>query len=530
MAPPGEVMIEGRGPIVTVYENIGGHTPEARAAAIEQRILALAQDSGAVTAPELRSRPGWTEIAIDGQAIMVVTDGDAEMAGQPREKLAAHYAENIAREIPAYRQDHSWRLILEGIFKTILATLILFVVLRLIRRTRYALKNRIEKYISACTHLEQRSTWQTAIAYVGPIALGLGAALRWAVILSLIQLYLTATLSFFSVTRAISLTVTKWLLSQLGSLLRAGIDYLPNLLVLAVILLVTRYLFQLFRLIGGEIRKGELKIAGFYPDWVDPTEKLLRVLVIVLALIVAFPYLPGAKSPAFQGISIFLGVLLSLGSSSAVASAIAGIILTYMRSYLVGDWVQIGDTIGEVREKNLLVTRVLTPKAEVITIPNALVMSSTVKNYSAEARKSGVIFFTTVTIGYETSWRTVYPLLTNAALATRNVLREPAPFVLQRVLNDFNVAYELNAFTDAPREMLNIYSELHQNIQDQFNRAGLEICSPHFTALRDGNATTLPAQYVKPDYKAPSFRVKAAGIAENEEPPLNPSDAFRQVG
>src|SRR5262249_17535870 len=150
--------------------------------------------------------------------------------------------------------------------------------------------------------------------------------------------------------------------------------------------------------------RGEIKIRGFYPDWAEPTEKLVRMLVMVLALIVAFPYLPGAKSPAFQGISIFVGVLLSLGSSSAVANAIAGIIVTYMRSFLIGDWVQIGEIVGEVTEKNLLVTRIYTPKAELITIPNATVMNGSVKNYSVEAKNKGVIFHTSVTIGYDAPW------------------------------------------------------------------------------------------------------------------------------
>ena len=198
---------------------------------------------------------------------------------------------------------------------------------------------------------------------------------------------------------------------------------------------------------------------------------------------------------------------MSIGSSSAVANAIAGVILTYMRSFLLGDWVQIGDTTGEVIEKNLLVTRVLTPKAEIITIPNATVMSGAVKNYSVEAKKSGVIFHTTVTIGYDTPWRTVHELLKSAALATQHVLEHPAPFVLQEGLEDSYVSYELNAYTDAPREMLTIYSDLHQNIQDKFNEAGVEICSPRFSSLRDGNVMTIPKQYVAPDYKAPGFRV-----------------------
>ena len=529
--PPGQVVIEGRGPILTVYETVAGRTPEERARAIEQRIIAAANDHGASTAAvRLEPHPGWTEITLGGRTIMAVTDGDARMAGQPREKLAAEYAENIARAIPMYRQEHSWRMILRGVLHTVLATLVLVVVLWLIRRLRFMLRDRIENRIHTSARLEQKSAWHVAVAYVGPIALALGAILRWLVVLGLLETYLTVALGFFSSTREISHTATKWVLSQLALLARGGVDYLPNLLIIAVIALATHYVFRLFRLIFGEIRKGDLKIRGFYPDWADPTEKLIRVLVLVLALIVAFPYLPGAKSPAFQGISIFLGVLLSLGSSSAVANAIAGVILTYMRSFLVGDWVQIGETTGEVVEKNLLVTRVLTPKAETITIPNATVMSGSVKNYSIEAKKSGVIFHTTATIGYDAPWRTVHQLLVNAALATEHVLQQPAPFVLQTGLDDFYVAYELNAYTDAPSQMLTIYSDLHQNIQDKFNEAGVEICSPHFSSLRDGNVIAIPEQYIRPDYKAPGFRVNVNDGGEKNASPLNQIDSFRPAG
>jgi small-conductance mechanosensitive channel len=296
-------------------------------------------------------------------------------------------------------------------------------------------------------------------------------------------------------------------LGQLDSLGQAVLSYLPNLMVISVIVLITYYLARIVHLIFSQIANGELKLSGFYPDWALPTEKLVRMLIVILALVVCFPYLPGAKSPAFQGVSIFLGVLLSFGSSSAVANAIAGVILTYMRSFLLGDWVEISGSTGEVIEKNLLVTRLLTPKSEVVTIPNATVMSGSVRNFSAEAKKSGVIFHITVSIGYDTPWRTVHGLLTSAASATANVLKEPAPFVLQSALNDFYVSYELNAYTANPREMLNIYSDLHKNIQDQFNEAGVEICSPHFSALRDGNVIAIPDQYIKPDYEQSAFRV-----------------------
>jgi len=526
---PAEVLIEGRGPILTVYETVAGHTPEERAAAIEQRILAIARDGRASTTASLETHTGWTEILIGGEVIMAVTDADARRVGKPREQLAEEYARNIEQVIPAYRQEHSWRMVLRGVLKTVLVSILLVAVLWLLRRFRFVVRDQIERRIRANAQVEQKSAWHVIASYAGSIALGLGAVVRWVVILGLLETYLTVVLSYFSSTRELSLTVTNWVFSQLQSLARAGVNYLPDLLVLSVIVLLTHYMFRLLRLIFGEIRTGNLKIRGFYPDWAEPTEKLLRILVLILALTVAFPYLPGAKSPAFRGVSIFFGVLLSLGSSSAVANAIAGVILTYMRSFLIGDWVKIGDTTGEVIEKNLLVTRVLTPKAEIITIPNATVMAGAVTNYSVEAKKSGVIFHTNVTIGYNAPWRTVHQLLTSAALATKNVLEQPAPFVLQNGLDDFYVSYELNAYTNAPREMLNIYSDLHQNIQDKFNQAGVEICSPHFASLRDGNVVAIPEQYIGPDYKASGFRMANDSDPKNGSP-LTRIQKVREIG
>lgn len=530
VAQPAQVTIEGRGPILTVFETVGGLTPEQRAAGIKGRIVAIARSGASTLAARLEPHEGWTAILVGDQVIMAVTNADARAAGKSRQQMATEYADKITSAIHNYQEEHSWRMILQGGLKTIVLTLVLVGVLWFIRRVRSMFYGRIEKRIVASAQPEQKSAWNIAVAYIGPIMLGIGAILRWLFILALLEAYLTISFGFFSVTRDISLTVTKWVVSQLEFLAESGLNYLPNLLIIAVIALITRYVLRLLRLFFGEIGKGNLKIRGFYPDWAEPTEDLVRMLVLVLAVVVAFPYLPGAKSPAFQGISIFLGVLLSLGSSSAVANAIAGVILTYMRSFLVGDWVQIGDTTGEVVEKNLLVTRVLTPKEEIITLPNATVMSGSVKNYSVEAKKSGVIFHTTATIGYDAPWRTVHELLIDAARATKHVLKEPAPFVLQNGLDDFYVEYELNAYTDVPREMLNIFSELHQNIQDKFNEAGVEICSPHFSSLRDGNIIAIPEQYIKANYEAPGFRVQATERDQEDRLRTDRIDHVRQAG
>jgi len=508
---PGEVIIEGRH-ILTVYQPIGNFTPQERAERIAERIIAAAKE-GRIS-PEsigVQPRQAWTEITANDKFLMAVTDEDAKMAKKTREQLAAEDAGNIRQEFLNYRRDHSWNSILTGILYTVLVTALLAPVAWVFRKLRLATSARLEKWIEVRTQAEEKKTpWQIAFTYVISLVIACGSVLRWLLIIAVVQAYLTITLSFFSITRSISLAITGWLFLTLKSMASSGLEYLPNLVVIAIIIAIASQVLRLITMVFDEISKGNLTVRGFYPDWAEPTLKLIRILVLVLVIVVIFPYLPGSKSPAFQGISIFVGILLSLGSSSAVANAIAGIILTYMRSFLVGDWVKIGDTIGEVVEKNILVTRILTPKQEIITIPNSTVMSGSVMNYTREAKNAGVIFHTTVTIGYDAPWKSVHRLLMDAAYATEHVLSRPEPFVLQTALNDFYVAYELNAYTDTPRKMQFIYSDLHQNIQDKFNEAGVEICSPHFSSLRDGNTIAIPQQYIPPEYSAPGFRVQSA--------------------
>jgi small-conductance mechanosensitive channel len=226
--------------------------------------------------------------------------------------------------------------------------------------------------------------------------------------------------------------------------------------------------------------------------------------------VAAFPYLPGSQSPAFQGVSLFLGLIVSLSSSSAISNAIAGIILTYTNAFKNGDRVRIGDTTGDVVKKATFVTQLRTIKNEIVAIPNSSVLGASVQNYSRMSQREGLILHTTVTIGYDAPWRTVHDLLIAAARRTGGLLEHPDPFVLQTGLNDFFVSYQVNAYTRRPNEMVDILSALHTNIQDAFNEAGVEIMSPHIFGLRDANAVTIPPAQRPAGYEAPSFRV--AGV------------------
>jgi small-conductance mechanosensitive channel len=321
-----------------------------------------------------------------------------------------------------------------------------------------------------------------------------------------LYIFIPLILSLFPQSRGLVSEYLDYLITPLYRLVWGLVSFIPNLIFIAVMVVAVRYFLKVLRVIFGEIKKGTITFAGFHKDWADPTFKLLRVLIILLAVVLVSPYLPGFGSPAFQGISIFFGLLLSLGSTAAIANIIAGVAITYMRPFKVGDRVRIADTMGDVVEKTLLITRVRTIKNVEVTIPNSMVLGSHMINLSALAQKSGLILYTSVTIGYDAPWRQVRDLLIASARATHDIMADPAPFVLQTSLNDFSITYELNAYTANVKDLLHIQSELHENIQDRFNEAGVEIMSPTYSALRDGNQVTIPEDYLPKSAPVKGFR------------------------
>ncbi len=330
--------------------------------------------------------------------------------------------------------------------------------------------------------------------------------LRFAIQLILLYFYITIVFSLFKFTETWASKLFGYILTPLSSVLNSFVSFLPNLFFIIVLVFVFRYIIRFVRFLFMEIHTGRIEFPEFPRDWAMPTFKIVRFLILILAVIVIFPYLPGSDSPFFQGISIFVGVLFSLGSTSAVSNIVAGILITYMRPFKLGEKVKIADTMGEVVDKTLLVTRIRTNKNVDITIPNAMVLGSHIINYSSSAKDKGLILHTTVTIGYDVPWRTVHDLLISAANETEFILKEPKPFVEQASLDDFSVSYELNAYTHNSGSMGGIYSELHSKIQDKFNEAGVEIMSPHYNAVRDGNQTTIPQDYLPKEYQAPPFK------------------------
>jgi small-conductance mechanosensitive channel len=312
-------------------------------------------------------------------------------------------------------------------------------------------------------------------------------AISWLLRLFIIFSFLNALLGLFEWTRELAQLSVGFFRGAVGGMWSSFVEYLPDLLTAVIIILMARWAIRLMKMVFKGVERRRIKLPGFYPEWSTTSFNLLRLMIIALTIVVVFPYLPGSDSPAFQGVSIFFGVLLSLGSTTAVANVVAGIVITYTRAFRTGDHVRLSDTEGKIIERTAFVTRIRTPKNVEVSIPNAAIMSDKVINYSAQAKKTGIMLHTGVTIGYDVPWPTVQALLLSAAVATEHIEEEPKPFVLQTALDDNYVAYELNASTKRADMRPKVYSALHANILDAFHMAGVEITSPHYRSVRDGN-------------------------------------------
>jgi small-conductance mechanosensitive channel len=374
----------------------------------------------------------------------------------------------------------------------VLSTILVWVVWRLLDRWRKAIHRWIDaedRGIRALAVQEQQIFSEREIARF----LHRAVNYSWVAVRVLLFLaWLNLVFTQIEWSREIAIYVIGFVVRLVTQVVTAIVNYLPNLAIIVVVIVLSRLVLRMVRAFFDGIRLERITLPSFYPEWAETSYGLAKVLIIAVTLVIIFPYLPGSSSPAFQGLSIFFGVLVSLGSTSAVANIVAGIVITYTRAFKVGDRVRISSTEGDVIERSAFVTRIRTPKNEDVSIPNARVMNDHIVNFSAQAKKTGVLLHTTVTIGYDVPWPRVHEILQEAALKTDEVLKDPPPFVLQTSLDDNYVAYELNAYSHRPAGKQKIASDMHAHIQDGFRDAGIEILSPHYRANRDGSAPALP--------------------------------------
>ncbi len=496
-----------------LYSKSGSFSPKERAEAVNKRIEKLGSTIDFdVNSLKIENAETTFDILQGESIIMSINESDAFWNNTTKEELAKEYVAIINAEVIEYKEETNY---LNLAMKIGLAILVLLIIAALV------------KYISklfAWTALKIQSQENKKIKGVQiknytlfdakrqiSVLLLLNNAVKWFTIVVAIYIALPILFGIFPWTQHFAATLFGYVLDPLKNILLSFWNYLPNLITIIVIIVVYRYVLRAIRFLKDEIAQGNLQLNGFYPDWAEPTYQIVRILLLAFMFVVLWPYLPGSDSPIFKGVSVFLGFLFTFGSAGSLSNVIAGLVLTYMRLFTIGDRVKIGDVTGDVIEKSALVTRVRTPFNEIISIPNSTVMNSHTINYSSDAPEKGLIVHTTVTIGYDVPWKDVHTALIDAALRTELILKEPNPFVFQTGLEDFYVAYEVHAYVREANKQGSIYSDLRQNIQDVFNERGIEILSPHYRAARDGNSTTIPANYLPKDYEAPSFNIRTQG-------------------
>ena len=484
-----------------VYRNVGAFSSQQRARIVSAQLEELAElprgelDSLRVVAAE----GGTFNVVYRDRVVNSVNVDDADVLGAPAEAVARRNRDIItAVLVRAYEQRSLAGKVRDlGVFLALAVGLVLLWLLvgRAFRWLQAVLQARLKRFMSRQMISAQRSTFYRLFnprAQVRAL-LVLLRLLRWLTLAFLLYLYLPFLFSQLSATRGFGERLLAYVLEPLAYVRDGILGFLPELAFIVVIVWLAVQLAKFVGWVAGRIQADELHVEGFYPDWAKPTANLVRALIFVFTLVIVWPLLPGSDSAAFQGVSVFIGLLLSLGGASTVGNAVSGVILTYMRPFQIGHRVKLGDTVGDVVSKNLLVTRIRTTKNEEITIPNGNLLSGGIVNYTALAAEHGLVLHTSITIGYDVPWPRVHELLLAAAAATPGVEAEPPPFVLQKSLQDWYVEYELNAFTRDSHGMPRAYSALHANIQDAFAAAGVEIMSPHYMAWRSGEATTVPA-------------------------------------
>jgi small-conductance mechanosensitive channel len=342
--------------------------------------------------------------------------------------------------------------------------------------------------------LRRRHQLQTGLrAHILVLIIALLSLSRIAAVLILVAAFFPLVLNFFPRTRTLVLTSGSYLVTPARDVGSAVVGYLPNLGYLAIILIAGAYFLKGIRYFFTALESGSFIVKGFLPEWADPTYRLVRTVYLLFLLMVSYPYLPGSKSQFFQGFSVFLGALITFGSTATIGNIVSGTVLTYTRAFKTGDLVSIGDKTGVVIEKNLLVTRLLTPRNEEVSIPNGIVLSSSILNFSAQAQR-GLVLTVSAGIGYDVDWRRVHTLMLEGARATDHIVCNPPAEVFQAELGDYAVTYELRAYTNEPVAMFHTLSELRANVLDAFNRAGVEIMTPSVLAHRDASLLAVPPE------------------------------------
>lgn len=492
------IIIEGD-TLFTLYARRGGVMPVDRAENIQNIItglgkkLSMKNDSIYIYESDF-----VTDIMVGDKVIATITDQDALWQNTNRQSLAKEYTALIVNKVKDLQAKYGLRQKIKDISVSVLIIVLQIVLIYFTNRLFKVIRVHIHKLVRKKLKPLSIKNYEVLDIAKQEQILAFGAGIcKYILIILQLLISLSLLFSIFPETEDMAFLLLSYIWEPAKDMLKSIVKFVPDLFKIILIYLFFKYIIRGLKYITNEIATEKLNITGFYPDWAFPTYFILRFLLYCFMLIMIWPLLPQAQSGVFQGVSVFIGLIISLGSTTVIGNLMAGLVITYMRPFKIGDLIKLNDTVGNVIEKTPFVTRLKTSKNEIITIPNSFILSSQTINFSASARDYTIIVHSDITVGYEIPWKQVQELLIEAARETSGIMDEPGPFVLVRELADSYCCYQINASTQEDTKLPRIYSELHRNIMDKFNEAGIEILSPHFYAQRDGNEVMMPPEFKK---------------------------------
>jgi small-conductance mechanosensitive channel len=461
---------------------ISSYPAQKRAKVISDRIYKAASNYS-ISADSVLLVPNqdYIRIVAGTEFIMNVYEVDGKWEQIDNLILAKIFSERVKSTILEYREARSKPVLLKkslyAFGALVILAVVLFVFFKLIRKVNILFENRIKTKLET---LESKSFKLISSGQLWKSIHVLVKSLKIVVAILIVAVFLNYILSLFPWTNSIAAYILQIFTEPIVAFGQSIVNFLPSLAFLIIIFFVTRYVLKLTKLLFLGIGQGGIVIKEFDPEWAMPTFKIVRTFVLAFAIVIAYPYIPGSNTSAFKGVSVFLGVLLSLGSSSFIGNVIAGYSMTYRRAFRKGDRIKVDDLTGYVEEQKLLVTRLRSLKNEEIVIPNSVLLNSNIINYTTRAKELGLILHTAIGIGYETPWRLVHSMLLEAADRTDGLSKDPKPYVLQKALGDFAITYEINGYCKDVSKMFFLYTQLHQNILDVFNENNVQIMTPAY--------------------------------------------------
>jgi len=509
VAPPEQAVTlryAGR-PIVELRARMLSRAPAERADTA-RRLLDHLVDRRVVSPVSTRDAGGAIAITVGGETVLAILPADVDvLSGGTLDSTATAAASRLRLALAETTELSAPGHLLWRLAQAIAITIVWLAVLWLLRRLNRVAARALER----ATDRQLSRMWAgqvMRVAHLPRVLHGAASLLLAASALVLTYLWFAFVLRRFPYTRPLGESLRALLFTQIKMLGGALADALPGLFTVALIIVIARWSAKALTLLFAAVEQGRVSIPGVYPDTAVPTRRLLTALLWLSALAMAYPYIPGSESSGVKGVSVFVGVIVSLGSTGVMQHLMAGLTITFARAVRVGEFARIGDVQGTILQIGALATKVRTALGEEITIPNSVVVSQTTTNYS-RGTDAAARLTTSVTIGYDTPWRQVETLLLTAALQTPGVRQLPAPLVWRVSLEDYYIKYTLLVVPEDPCHRAEVLDRLHGRILDEFNEHGVQIMSPHYMADPDRPKVVPPSEWHAAPASPPSMTTAA---------------------